>query len=157
MSTVVNAAAFFAALLAMEGVAWAMHRYVMHGFLWSLHRSHHEPRAGWFELNDLFGLVFAAIAIGCFWLGAQPGWTPLWWAAGGVTAYGVLYALVHDGLVHQRWPFRIPPRGRYLKRLYQAHRLHHAVATKEGAVSFGFLAPSDVRRLSAELRARRSP
>ena len=154
---VLNLVAFMVALVGMEGVAWAMHRYVMHGFLWSLHRSHHEPRTGWFELNDLFGLVFAAIAVGLFWLGAQPGLRPLWWAAAGVTAYGALYALVHDGLVHQRWRFRIAPRHPYFKRLIQAHRLHHAVETRDGAVSFGFLIPADARRLAAELRARRRP
>jgi beta-carotene 3-hydroxylase len=155
MSTAVNLFAFMAALVSMEGVAWAMHRYVMHGPLWALHRSHHEPRKGPFELNDLFGLVFAGLAVGLFWLGAQPGLRPLWWAAAGVSAYGFLYALVHDGLVHQRWPLRIAPRGRYLQRLYQAHRLHHAVGTREGAVSFGFLLPGDVRRLSAELKGLR--
>ena len=32
-----------AATLAMEGVAYVAHRWVMHGFLWSLHKSHHEP------------------------------------------------------------------------------------------------------------------
>jgi hypothetical protein len=36
----------------------------MHGFLWSWHRSHHEPRRGSLEKNDLFGLFFSAVAIG---------------------------------------------------------------------------------------------
>ena len=26
----------------MEGVAWFTHKYVMHGFLWSWHKSHHK-------------------------------------------------------------------------------------------------------------------
>ena len=42
------------AFLFMEGVAWFTHKYVMHGFLWVWHRSHHTPRTGMFELNDLF-------------------------------------------------------------------------------------------------------
>ena len=25
----------------MEFVAWSVHKYVMHGFLWSLHKDHH--------------------------------------------------------------------------------------------------------------------
>ena len=25
----------------MEFVAWATHKYIMHGFLWSLHKDHH--------------------------------------------------------------------------------------------------------------------
>mgnify|MGYP002781059654 CR=1 FL=1 len=125
----------------------------MHGFLWSLHKSHHEPREGAFEKNDWFAVFFAAIAITMFAAGAWFGWTPLSWAAAGVTAYGVLYALAHDALVHRRFPFRLTPRGRYLKQLVQAHRLHHAVRGKEGGVSFGFLIPPDVARLRERLRA----
>ena len=51
---------FLAAFAFMEGFAWVMHRYVMHGFMWVWHKSHHEPREGLFELNDLFAVVFAA-------------------------------------------------------------------------------------------------
>ena len=48
----------------------------------------------------------------------------------GVLAYGIIYTLAHDGLVHQRW-FRYVPRRGYLKRLVQAHHLHHATVGKE--------------------------
>jgi beta-carotene 3-hydroxylase len=149
-----NASAFLGALLAMEGVAWATHRWVMHGPLWVLHRSHHAPATGRFERNDLFALFFASLAIALFWWGAAPGREAVSWSAAGVTAYGLLYALVHDGLVHRRWPMPRVRRGGYLWRLVQAHRLHHAVRTREGAVSFGFLLPGDARRLAARLRAR---
>ena len=152
-----SAVVFFAALVGMEGVAWSTHRWVMHGPLWCLHRSHHEPRAGRFELNDLFALVFASLAIALFWNGFRPGWPGqvAWWAGAGVTTYGALYALVHDGLVHRRWP--MPPLGRrgYLRRLVQAHRVHHAVNSRDGAVSFGFLLPGDARSLARRLRERR--
>lgn len=152
-----SAAIFLAALVGMEGVAWSTHRWVMHGPLWCLHRSHHEPRVGRFELNDLFALVFASLAIALFWNGMRPGWPGqvAWWAGAGVTTYGAFYALVHDGLVHRRWPMpRVARRG-YLQRLVQAHRLHHAVKSRDGAVSFGFLLPGDARRLARRLRARR--
>jgi beta-carotene 3-hydroxylase len=36
-------------VVVMEGVAWAAHRYVMHGWGWGWHRSHHEPHDGPFE------------------------------------------------------------------------------------------------------------
>lgn len=155
MGLLFNIACFLIALTAMEAVAWATHRWVMHGPLWVLHRSHHRPRHGAFEANDLFAVFFAAIAIAMFWLGTDRGWDGLTWAAAGVTGYGVLYALVHDGLVHRRWPFRVVPRHGYLKGLVQAHRLHHAVNDREGAVSFGFLAPQDTRKLARQLKARR--
>nr|WP_315053581.1 sterol desaturase family protein [uncultured Brevundimonas sp.] len=151
----INGACFLGALVGMEWVAWATHRYVMHGPLWVLHRSHHEPRHGAFELNDLFAVIFAGMAIGLFALGSTLDQPWMFWTAAGITAYGALYALVHDGLVHQRWPFRYTPRKGYFKRLVQAHRMHHAVKGKEDGVSFGFLLPGDVRRFSAELRQRR--
>ena len=99
-------------------------------------------------------MVFALPAILLFWVGAMPGMRPLWFAALGVTLYGVMYAVVHDGLVHQRWPWRFRPKRGYAKRLVQAHRLHHAVHGRDGAVSFGFLYAPDVRRLKAQLSGR---
>jgi beta-carotene 3-hydroxylase len=62
--------------------------------------------------------------------------------------------MVHDGLVHQRWPFRYIPRKGYLKRLYMAHRMHHAVRGREGCVSFGFLYAPSLSTLQATLRQR---
>ena len=32
----------------MEGVSYVAHRFVYHGFLWILHKSHHTPRKGFF-------------------------------------------------------------------------------------------------------------
>jgi beta-carotene 3-hydroxylase len=58
-------------------------------------------------------------------------------------------------LVHQRLPFVKAPRRGYLKRLVQAHRLHHATRGREGAVSFGFLYAPPIASLLASVRARR--
>jgi len=145
-----------AGFVAMEGIAWLSHRYVMHGWGWGWHRSHHEPAAGWFERNDLYALVGVALSIGLFLLAGRLQSPSLQALAAGITAYGLMYAFVHDGLVHQRWPFRYVPRHAYLRRLVQAHRLHHAVRTREGAVSYGFLFVRDPHRLAAELKRRRS-
>lgn len=134
----------------MECFAWATHKYVMHGWGWGWHRSHHSPRAGAVEKNDLYAVLFAVIVVGLFAVGM---WVePLWWTALGITLYGAIYVFVHDMLVHQRFGMRWVPRRGYFKRLRQAHHLHHAVKNKKGAVSFGFLiAPSPVR-LKAQLR-----
>ena len=137
-------------ILAMEGIAWAAHKFIMHGWGWGWHRSHHEPHTGPFEKNDLYAVVFGLFAVGLF-VYASPFWPPLFWIAVGMTLYGVFYALVHDGLVHQRWPFRHKPRNAYLKRLVQAHRLHHAVPGRERCVSFGFLYAPPVRDLKRRL------
>ncbi len=158
-------AAFIAVALGvfvlMEGVAWWSHRYVMHGWGWIWHRSHHEPRTGLFEANDLFAVVGSIAGISLFSLGWLTGSWLIYAVATGVTLYGLAYAVFHDGLVHQRWPFRWVPRHGYLRRLIQAHRLHHAVMSRGGAVSFGFLLAPDPVALHAELKrlraARRSP
>ncbi|WP_265562679.1 sterol desaturase family protein [Sphingomicrobium arenosum] len=142
----------FSVVLAMELTAYAVHRWVMHGALgWGWHKSHHEKRVGMFEKNDLYAVVFAGLAIIMFTVGAMgPVW--LWYVGLGTTIYGILYFIAHDGLVHQRWPFRIVPKKGYAQRLYQAHRLHHAVDGREGCVSFGFLWAPSVRALKEQLK-----
>jgi beta-carotene 3-hydroxylase len=147
-------AVVLATAMGMEVFAWAMHRWVMHGWGWGWHRSHHEPRTAALERNDLYALVFAAIAIVLIALGTGGRW-PLQWIGAGMTLYGALYFIVHDGLVHQRWPWRWVPRSGYLKRLYQAHRLHHAVADRTGCVSFGFLWAPSPARLKRQLQEAR--
>ena len=99
-------------------------------------------------------MVFAVLAIVLIAVGTGGVW-PLQWIGAGMTLYGALYFMVHDGLVHQRWPFRYVPRGGYLRRLYMAHSLHHAVRGKEGCVSFGFLYAPPVDKLQATLRKRK--
>ncbi len=153
LSILISLALFLGAFAFMEGFAWFTHKYVMHGFMWVWHKSHHEPREGAFELNDLFAVVFAAPAIVAIWLGVN---TALWQMLPvglGITAYGAVYFLFHDGLVHKRFPMP-RPRSEYWKRLIQAHRFHHAVHSKEGCVSFGFLLAPPVRTLKEELKAR---
>lgn len=146
---------FVTTFLGMEVFAWAMHRYVMHGWLWSWHRSHHEPHHDVLEKNDLFAVVFAVPAIVLIAVGVH-GWI---WALPiglGIAAYGGVYAYFHDGLVHQRYPTGFFGRSAFWRKRIQAHRLHHAVRTKEGCVSFGFLWVRPVRALKAELVQKRS-
>lgn len=154
MDILINAALFFGTLVAMEGVAWWTHRHVMHGWGWVWHQSHHEPRHGWFERNDLFAVLGAAISIALILYGTD-GFGPSWWIGWGMAAYGALYFLLHDGLVHRRWPWRWQPKSGYLKRLIQAHKMHHAVHEKDGAVSFGFLYAKPLPVLKQELQAAR--
>jgi beta-carotene 3-hydroxylase len=141
---------FAAAFAFMEGFAWFTHKYVMHGIGWVWHRSHHTPRTGVFELNDLFVVVFATPAIVAIYLGfnGAPVLLPIGF---GITAYGAFYSMFHDGLVHRRFPTPLNAKSRFWKRLIQAHRIHHAVTTKEGCVSFGFLFAMPVRQLKAQL------
>ncbi|MEF2551492.1 sterol desaturase family protein [Aurantimonas sp. A2-1-M11] len=149
----VLAAIAFVVFLGMEIFAWAAHKYIMHGWGWGWHESHHEPREGLFEKNDLYAVVFAVVAIALFVVGGF-GYPVVTAIATGITLYGLFYFIVHDGLVHQRWPFRHIPHKGYAKRLVQAHRLHHAVQGKDGCVSFGFLYAPPVDQLKTQLRGK---
>ena len=140
-------------VIAMELIAAAVHRYVMHGWGWGWHKSHHQPDGRRFERNDLYAILFAALSLMLFIAGGS--WPPLWWAGLGMVAYGLLYAVMHDGLVHRRFPFPRTPRRGYLKRLAQAHRLHHSVRERDGTVSFGFLYAPPVSKLIGRLRTQR--
>jgi beta-carotene 3-hydroxylase len=145
-------ALFALAFFGMEGVAWLAHRYLMHGPLWVLHRSHHEPRDGTFEANDLFAVFFALPAALSIYLGIRG--LPLLLPVGlGVTAYGMVYFVFHDGLVHRRFPIALDPHSRFWRPRVQAHRLHHAVRTRTGCVSFGFLWALPIRALKIRLDA----
>ncbi len=140
---------------AMEGVAYAAHRWVMHGPGWFLHASHHRVRHGAWELNDLYAVIFAIPSILLILGGVQLGWgQACTWIGAGIAAYGAIYFGFHDWIVHRRLPGRFVPRSRYMKRIVQAHRLHHAVETKAGTVSFGFLVAPKVEALKAELKRR---
>ncbi|MCW1430587.1 sterol desaturase family protein [Novosphingobium sp. JCM 18896] len=159
MSSLAAVLIVLATVAAMEFVAWASHKYVMHGFGWGWHRDHHEPHDKLLEKNDLYALVGAAMSIAMFALGSPlvmgaGAWEPGTWIGLGVLVYGVIYTLIHDGLVHQRY-FRWVPRGGYAKRLVQAHKLHHATTCKEGGVSFGFVIARDPAALKRELREQR--
>ena len=148
-----------ATVLAMEWVAWASHKYIMHGFGWAWHRDHHEPHDNLLEKNDLFAIVGAVMSISMFTIGSEwvlgaAAWRPATWIGLGILFYGIIYTLVHDGLVHQRYFRWVPKRG-YAKRLVQAHKLHHATIGKEGGVSFGFVFARDPAKLKAELKRQR--
>ena len=145
---------FLATVAAMEGVAYAAHRWVMHGPGWFLHASHHRPRTGTWEANDLYAAIFAIPSIALLYAGVQLGlWPGFTWIGAGIAAYGAIYFGFHDVIVHRRIPHRYVPRSGYMKRIVQAHRLHHAVETRHGTVSFGFLWAPPAEKLKARLKA----
>lgn len=148
-----------ATVIAMEWVAWTSHKYIMHKWGWGWHRDHHEPHDKMLEKNDLYGIVGAVMSISMFAIGSPmimeaSAWEPGTWIGLGILFYGIIYTLVHDGLVHQRYFKYVPKRG-YAKRLVQAHKLHHATIGKEGGVSFGFVFARDPAKLKAELKVQR--
>lgn len=130
---------FFLSFFGMEFVAWFTHKYIMHGFLWSIHKSHHSSNDHFLERNDLFAIIFAIPS----WLFIMLGviyWSPVSIIIGsGMTAYGIAYFLVHDVIIHQRIKWFRNLDGKYVKTLRRAHKMHHKHLGKENGESFGFL------------------
>ena len=90
--------------LLMEIVTWLTHKYIMHGFLWYLHKDHHQPKYQHiFEKNDTFFVVFAIPSILLFYFGVKPELNFLFFIGLGILCYGITYFMVHDVLIHQRF------------------------------------------------------
>jgi beta-carotene 3-hydroxylase len=128
-----------AAFILMEAVTWLSHRYIMHGFLWYLHKDHHRPPPGFFEKNDYFFILFAVPTISLLWYST---YHHLWWlqAIGfGIMAYGFCYFIVHDVIIHQRFKWFSRSRNTYVRALRWAHKMHHKQLDKHHGESFGML------------------
>ncbi|HOY14823.1 MAG TPA: sterol desaturase family protein [Saprospiraceae bacterium] len=127
----------------MEFIAWFAHKYLMHGWLWVWHEDHHKPhfeKEGFFEKNDLFFLVFAIPSALSYMLGS---FVPsLWWLfyiGVGISIYGLIYFLIHDVYIHQRFKWFKQLDTKYSRAILRAHGAHHTKSTKEDCESFGLL------------------
>ena len=117
----------------MEFMAWFTHKYVMHGFLWVLHKDHHTREHHPFEWNDLFVLIFAAPSIILIMTGLQE-LAPGFWLGIGIALYGLAYFLFHDVLVHRRLPILDNIDNWYFRAIVRAHNDHHI-----GRKNYGFI------------------
>ncbi|CAN6240589.1 unnamed protein product [Urochloa humidicola] len=137
------------AAVGMEFWARWAHQALWHASLWNMHESHHRPREGPFELNDVFAIINAVPAIcllhyGFFHRGFVPG---LCFGAGlGITLFGMAYMFVHDGLVHRRFPVGPIANVPYFRRVAAAHKIHHM--DKFEGVPYGlFLGPKELEEV----------
>jgi beta-carotene 3-hydroxylase len=129
-------------VLIMEFVAWLAHKYLMHGLLWVWHEDHHKPhheKHGFFEKNDLFFLVFAIPSATSYILGLATPQRWLLFVGIGISIYGLIYFLIHDVYIHQRFKWFRQLDSRYSRGILRAHGAHHAKHTKEDCESFGLL------------------
>jgi len=124
----------------MEGVAWLTHKYVMHGFLWRLHRDHHtHENKGFLEKNDSFFLIFALPGAFFTVFGSMFLNYVLMAVGLGITAYGLAYFLIHDVFIHRRFKWLNKANGWYFKAIRRAHKMHHIHKGKDDGECFGML------------------
>ena len=129
------AAIVLGSFVVMEFVAYLAHRYVYHKLLWVFHKSHHSPRTGPFEANDVFPVFFATVAVAIMLAAlTEPVSADLLAVSIGVSMYGMVYFFIHDLYVHRRMKklrLRIP----FLIEVKKAHALHH----RYGGEPYGLL------------------
>ncbi|MDA9361197.1 sterol desaturase family protein [Flavobacteriaceae bacterium] len=140
MDTFIWILIYVATFLFMEFMAWFSHKYIMHGFLWHLHKDHHKKDHGsWFERNDLFFIFYAVVSMSLVILWGEYGfWAGLPMALG-IFTYGMSYFIVHDIFIHQRFKLFRSTNSKYAKGLRRAHKIHHKSIHKGGGECFGML------------------
>ena len=131
---------FLLTFLIMEFMAWFSHKFIMHGFLWSLHADHHKKdHDSWFERNDVFFIFYAVVSMFFFYL-----WQNKILESGlaiglGIFAYGLTYFFVHDIFIHQRFKLFRNANNKYARALRRAHKMHHKHVGKNQGECFGML------------------
>lgn len=128
-----------AAFFIMEFMAWATHRFVMHGLMWYFHADHHVERPGFFERNDVFFLIYAIPSWLCIMLGMiADNYVPVW-IGYGIAAYGFAYFMIHDVYIHRRFKWLRDIDHPYFMAIRKAHKVHHKHLGKEQGECFGML------------------
>ena len=123
----------------MEFVAWATHKYIMHGFLWILHQDHHVvDKNKIFQKNDYFFLIFAIPSIVLMYYGFS-NMSVEFFIGLGILFYGIAYFLVHEVIIHRRLPPPSKTKSKYIKAIRKAHKIHHKNLGKQNGVNFGML------------------
>ena len=118
--------------IGLEIFSYVVHRWLFHGVLWGVHVTHHTPRKGWFEANDLFSLIFASVSI-FFIVSNNPILVPI---GLGIAIYGLVYFITHDLFTHRRFlPFK--SKNKILLTIRSAHQNHHQSIEKQGFEPFG--------------------
>lgn len=139
MSTLHNVSLVVITTLMMEIISWILHKYLFHGPLWFIHQTHHNRTLHQkLEFNDVFSLMFTLISILSIWKGWYTPSDVYLYIGLGITLYGLIYFIVHDGLIHQRYPlWNTKPSNGYLRQVQRAHQRHHTYPNKAPSEEFG--------------------
>eukprot|EP00898_Chlorokybus_atmophyticus_P008752 jgi/Chlat1/8879/Chrsp92S08231 len=133
-------------MMGMEYFARYAHKFVYH-------TGHHFPRGGPFQSGDWLAVINAvpAMALTAFGVYKSGLLGSICFGSGlGITAYGMSYVFIHDGLVHRRFPVgRSLSSWPYLQRVAAAHQMHHA--DKYDGHPWGlFLGPQEIEAVGAK-------
>lgn len=125
------------AFLAVEIFSYAAHRFLFHGVLWKIHRTHHTAKKGTFELNDIFSAIFALCSILLMVFAKKPLINSIAFPIGfGISIYGFVYFIIHDFFTHRRFlPFKSS--SKLLMTIRAAHQRHHQTIEKTGIAPYG--------------------
>lgn len=137
MAIIVSIIVVFATIVFMECLSWFIHKYLFHGPLWFLHKSHHEIKHTFFEWNDLFAILFAALSLYLMFIDRQD-YGYKFFVGVGISVYGIIYFIVHDWFVHRRFK-TFKSNNTYLQAVRKAHKIHHKNLGKEKGKAFGLL------------------
>ncbi|MFM8908694.1 MAG: hypothetical protein ACKOIZ_14065, partial [Actinomycetota bacterium] len=86
----------------------------------------------------VFPLAFSIVVIAAMWVGFNVvGFAWLLPLFVGVTVYGVVYTVIHDGIIHGRVRWMKHGRSRMAESLTVAHRAHH----RSNGEPYGMLFP----------------
>jgi len=140
LQIVFNIAIILLTIASMEAFSWFIHKYLFHGPLWFIHKSHHVERKGWFEFNDVFSLLFASFSLYLMWQG-RTDFNVKFWIGLGISVYGVIYFIFHDWFIHNRFK-SFKSSNSYLLGIRRAHKIHHKSIKKNPSEEFGLLLAS---------------
>ena len=140
LQIVINIAIILLTIASMEAFSWFIHKFLFHGPLWFIHRSHHVARKGWFEFNDVFSLLFASASLYLIWQG-RADLNVKFWIGLGISVYGIIYFIFHDWFIHNRFK-SFKSNNSYLLGIRRAHKIHHKSIKKNPSEEFGLLLAS---------------
>ncbi|MVN92646.1 sterol desaturase family protein [Mucilaginibacter aquatilis] len=137
MHVLINITIVLLTIIGMEAFSWFIHKYLFHGPLWFIHKTHHQERHGWFELNDIFSLGFAALSMWLMWVG-RLSFDYRFFIGLGISLYGFIYFIFHDWFIHNRFK-AFKTTNKYLLSIRRAHKIHHKSTQKMPSEEFGLL------------------
>jgi len=121
--------------IGMEYWARYAHKEIWHKNLWFIHGSHHGEGKKFkgLELNDLFGLSHGIVAMELIFGGLRTNSAMMVGTGIGMTIYGGMYFIVHDGMIHGRIPVEFLMKFDIMKKIKEAHDKHH----ESGGLPYG--------------------